>query len=1465
MLILAFVLSLPSVQTRLAHRLTDYVNKEFKTDIQIDKVDLSYIGSVQVKGVYARDSLKDTIAYIGNLKTSIIDFERMKMGKPRFNIVNLNDVTLKLVTYKGKNESAFDEFIKKLEGEPTNKPSGFVLTIKQINLKNAKFRLFDRNKQAQVIEQYDKINAEVKNFKVDGPKAFGDIRNLSLVDHRGLVAEKMNSDFSYSKTGMQFKNTYLKTPYSIVNGDVIMEYKEGEMADFNNKVIITAHLHDTDLAMKDLQKFYNEFGDSDVLHLSTTLKGTLNDFSLENLDLFSDENARLEGNYRFINAFDTENGFKLDAKIGYLELDAQYLRNLLPNILGKNLPTQADRLGHFNVTGRAKINVDELDAFVNAETDLGNFSTDLILSNINDIERSSYDGDIKVKGLKLGSLIGDPLIGNITMDATIIGKGFSLKDLNTKIDAKIYDYQYKGYTYTNITLQGEVNNKKFNGKLQANDPNLKLTFDGIADLSKKMYVFDFETCVTYSNFKKLHLFERDSMSILKGDIKVDMVGNTLENMQGRIDFRSANYINEHQDYYFEDFTIISKIEDEIQHLEINSTDIVNGSINGKFKYAELPKLAENAFGSIYANYVPNNVSPGQFLDFKFNIYSQAVVVFIPKIKLGENTFIRGKIDADDDLFQLSFRSPEVDAFDNHFEKIRLQIDNKNPLFNTQFSLSKLENEFYNIRDFNMVNVTLNDTLYFQTEFEGGPEFKDKYNLSFHHTIDPNGNSIIAMEDSKIFFNGTQWNILPDEDNPNVLTYNPTTKLISYNNFQFKSGGQTITFFGDQKGDNYRNYNIDLDRVQLYQILPKVEDFELKGLVNGGIWIEKRNNMLIPKADVQLMDFTVNGELQGDLVGEIKGGKNNREYIIDMSLEKGFSKHLSANGKMDFNEKDPMIYMVLNFNNFNLSPLNALGKGVMENIRGTVSGEAGINGKLQNPIFSGDLLLEGVGMNFPFINVDYALENNTHLYLENQSFVLNKAKLFDTKNNTKGLATGYISHKKFKDWYLNFRVETDNLLALNTPETEDALFYGTGYLEGTALFTGEFDNINISISGSSQPGTQIIIPMSDLKTVESSSLIHFKKTNDTQENQQDLRKKLAENLKGLTMNFDFDINKNAEIKFVIDKTTGSYLSGTGKGNIIMDIDTRGMFNMYGDYLVDKGIYTFKYGGLINKPFIVKNGGTISFDGDPYKADLNIEAVYTVKANPKVILPEYNTNKNIPVNLTTTITGELFNSHQEFDISIPNAGIDLSSELEFVLNKQDEGNLMRQFVSLLTLGSFFNENNLNRTPNALGSESLNSATSAISTALMDIFSDPNDKIQFGIDYTQGNQGIESIKTDNQLGVTFSTKLGKNENITINGEVNVATGSQATSNIAGTVSAEMPINKKETMFIRMFNRQNEIQYTDEEEGYTQGVGVLWQYEFDKLSLKSKKKDKDKTEKNVENNKDSIQTKEIEVKKGN
>ena len=94
-------------------------------------------------------------------------------------------------------------------------------------------------------------------------------------------------------------------------------------------------------------------------------------------------------------------------------------------------------------------------------------------------------------------------------------------------------------------------------------------------------------------------------------------------------------------------------------------------------------------------------------------------------------------------------------------------------------------------------------------------------------------------------------------------------------------------------------------------------------------------------------------------------------------------------------------------------------------------------------------------------------------------------------------------------------------------------------------------------------------------------------------------------------------------------------------------------------------------------------------------------------------------------------------------------------------------------------------------------------------------------------------------------------------MNGKVGVPVGSKTQSSVVGEVKVEVLLNEKGNFRGVIFNRQNEIQYSAEEEGYTQGVGLTYQVGFNNLSellqkigLKKHRSLKNKTKK------DSVKT---------
>ena len=164
---------------------------------------------------------------------------------------------------------------------------------------------------------------------------------------------------------------------------------------------------------------------------------------------------------------------------------------------------------------------------------------------------------------------------------------------------------YNGYNYHDIMISGDLSEPKFNGELHIDDPHIKGDFNGLIDVSKAIHNYDFTATIDHLDLSGLH-FVKDSVSIIKGDVVMDMRGTGIEDAKGVINFKNMSYQTMVDTYSFKDFDITSTFDDkEVRTIAINSSDIVNGSVEGIFKFNEVVPLFKNAIGSLYTNYKPD--------------------------------------------------------------------------------------------------------------------------------------------------------------------------------------------------------------------------------------------------------------------------------------------------------------------------------------------------------------------------------------------------------------------------------------------------------------------------------------------------------------------------------------------------------------------------------------------------------------------------------------------------------------------------------------------------------------------------------------------------------------------------------------------------------------------------------------------------------------------------------------------
>ncbi|MCD0468560.1 translocation/assembly module TamB domain-containing protein [Flavobacterium sp. JAS] len=1448
MLALAIILSLPVVQTKIANYITESLNKDFNVNISVERTAINIFGGVKLKKVLILDHHKKTMIYSDIVTTDILALKRLLDGDLIFGDLRLTGLIFNLKTYKNEHENNLNIFIKEFEKGPKSPKTSkhFLLTAKNAYIDKGAFSVVDENKTTPKFLDFKKLNAYISDFKLYGPDVNTMIHRFSFLDHRGLYVSNFAGKFSYTKKQIKVENLAIKTKRSSIYGKAILNYKIEDFLDFTDKVKFNVALDSASIASNDIRYFYDGLGKNQHFKVRTKIRGTLNNLNLRHLKLSDTNGSIIAGTINFRNLLGSKTQkFSMEGKFDKLISSYDNLVVLLPGVLGKKLPKELQRIGKFNIVGKAKVSTTDLETEFKMITDLGNGQANIHMNNMDFIDRASYSGNIILDNFNIGALLNRKDIGRTTLDLDVDGVGFTEKYLNTIVKGDIAKLDYNKYTYNNIVVNGNFKLPYYKGQLSINDPNLSLTFDGLVDLSKRESKYDFHINVENADLRKLK-FVSDSISSFTGDAVVELTGNSIENLQGNVYIKDAVYQNPKSTYAFDEVTISSNFDaDRLRTITINSTDVINGKIVGKFQFAQLDKLVMNSVGSLYTNYKPYKVKKGQFLNFNFHVYDKVVEMLYPEINIDSSTVMRGKIDSDLEEFKFKFKSQKITAAKNTFDNIRINIDNKNTLYNAYIELDSIKTPYYKVRDFSLINVTAKDTLFVRSEFKGGDKGEDYYNLNLFHTIDKNKNNIVGIKKSEMKFKDYLWYLNEDEEKDNQIVFDQFFKNFTIDNIVLSHENQKIDLNGFIKGKDYKDIVLNFEDVDINKITPFNSKFVFNGNLNGQVNYKQNKSVYQPTASIVIDHLNLNKIDLGTLNFDIAGDESFKKFTVNSSIQNGFTESFKANGTFAIENKETLLDLSLKLEGFNLATLGAVGGDVLSNIRGSVSGNAAVVGNLKKPEINGRLYVEKAGMTIPYLNTDYELSDRTVIDLTDEKFLFRNNQLTDTKYGTKGLLNGSIEHHNFGDWKLDLTITSKRLVALDTKDSEDAAYFGTAFINGTASIKGPTNSLFIKVAAKSEKGTEVKIPINNAQSVGESSWIHFV----TPQEKYNLANGIVEktrNYNGLELEFDFDITPDAEVEVILDRNSGHGMKGKGYGSLLFKINTLGKFNMWGDFQAYEGTYNFKYGGLIDKKFSVKKGGSIIWEGNPMKAQLNLEAVYKTSANPAVLLDNTSSfNKKVPVEVVIGLRGDLTSPDPNFDIQFPSVSNVLKSEIQYKLDDKDIR--QTQALYLLSTGSFMSTDGFSQ------GDLSGTLTETASSLLGGIIKSDNDKVNIDLNYISADKRLGQ-EADGQFVANISSQV--NERITINGKLGVPVGGVNESAIVGDIEILYRVNEDGSMNLRLFNKENDINYVGQGIGYTQGVGISYEVDFDTFSELVNKIFKDhKLEKAIKNSNNDLQ----------
>jgi hypothetical protein len=802
-------------------------------------------------------------------------------------------------------------------------------------------------------------------------------------------------------------------------------------------------------------------------------------------------------------------------------------------------------------------------------------------------------------------------------------------------------------------------------------------------------------------------------------------------------------------------------------------------------------------------------------------------LFINDLMISPNTVFEGSFDASINYLYLKTNNDLINYSGIKFNKNNISIN----------SLPNGVSFIYNAK-----SITINDSLSFKNTSVNlvANDKISNFELAWNNVLKPlyagdlKGNILfgathadLVFEKIKILVADSVWQMM----NPNPISID-TAFVVKIKPITLFNNNQLITLDGILSKNNSDKCDVKIQNFKLSQFNPLLADekISIDGSVSGNINVFGAFNNNIINGDINFTDLKFNNKLIGS--GEIKTEYNPEKEYVSVNGFSAFGKdfdgtlfkNLEFNGYYYTKKQEDNLDITFKASPFDLSLLQPYLKDILTIKIGFLNGSGKVTGTPSKPQINASLKLMKCVVLVDYLNVQYTVSGNVNIKPNQINF--DNLEIRDKTGNA-GSVDGNIFHNNFKNMRIDFDVNTKKLMLLNTTSANNSSFYGTAYASGNIGIYGFTDDMKVEINMKTNGGTRFYIPLDGPSEIGNNEFIQFV-TKDT------IKVIKLVSKSNLSLDFNLEATSDAEIQLIFDEKSGDVIKARGDGNLNMKINSKGKFDMFGDYVLSTGDYLFTLENFVTKKFEIEKGSSIKWNGNAYKANIDIIANYKQRASIKPLFPNdssSNYNKRFPVDCKLYMKDKLTSPDITFGIDLPT--IDESTRTLIKNLMTDPNELNRQVFSLLLLRSFVTPIsvtggsgvNAGGAVAATGSEML---SNKISSWLNGVTKD----IDIGVNYRPGN----SLSSD-ELDLALSKQLFNNR-LVIDGNfgvTNSATNTKTTnnSNLIGDVSLEYKLTESGRYRVKAFNRSNDnTQVLNSGGPFTQGVGIFYREEFESLS---------------------------------
>ncbi len=422
-----------------------------------------------------------------------------------------------------------------------------------------------------------------------------------------------------------------------------------------------------------------------------------------------------------------------------------------------------------------------------------------------------------------------------------------------------------------------------------------------------------------------------------------------------------------------------------------------------------------------------------------------------------------------------------------------------------------------------------------------------------------------------------------------------------------------------------------------------------------------------------------------------------KYSTYLSANNNIGQNIHLNGWINAPDNtsfaDTLFYFDVDLPQIDAWIITPIVPDVFVSSEGLGKGKGNVWGRADYLDFNASFEVEDIRVVTDFLYTQYTLNGVVELD-RHEGISFREIQVRDRRNG-RGVLNGNIGFNEFRpERPFNLTLDMSQLEFLNNTFDPDVPFYGTVSGSGRVSLTGSNQSpfLRTLTPVTTTSDSRLSIPLLDETSVEDQArfiqfVTSFSQIYEPRSEVDGEFDYQPENrfIDIMRMDLQFIAPVNSSVQLVFDPLTGEILTARGSGRIRITLEDQN-FQMFGSFNVNSGEYVFVGGDIFVRRFQLRDGGTISWDGDPGNARLNITTAYRTRPNIGVMSPTLRDQQvRIPVDLMLVITGTIESIENDFYFEFPNAtDVSQNATALSLLNSEDQK--LIQATSLLFTGGF-----------------------------------------------------------------------------------------------------------------------------------------------------------------------------------